>query len=285
MLPIISASGTFAEHFARNLSWGDLVQVYVELLGDAMPLLLVGLVLIALGSSTQSDDAESEMNPGPVLPLEETTACLGLLAIPIPAFLLARFVTEAWAARYVGPLVVGFCILIAAALHGRLRRSHGSLVAAGLFVALAGWFLWQQASLVRLSQEVSHAEGQSAELDDLASRSGLPIVMPHGSQFLPLTHYWPRERASRLYSLTDREAAFRHRGTAMGGHALTRFAQWVPLNIVAYSEFVGTHNHFLVFGSTGWVLPKLLEDGARVELKGFADGLRVYEVRFGNDPG
>ena len=285
LLPIIASSGTFAEHFARSLSWGDLVQVYVELLGGTAPLLLVGLALIALGGAGRPSDVEAEANPGPVLPLEETAACLGLLAIPLPAFLLARFVTEAWAARYVGVVVIGFCILVAAALYGHLRRSHGNAVAAGLFVVLAGWFLWQQASLVSQSQGASYAEGQLAELNDFSPLGDLPIVMPHGSQYLPLAHYWPKARAARLYSLTDREAAFQYRGTAMGGHALSRFAQWVPLNVVAYAAFVETHDHFLVFGSIGWVLPKLLEDGARVELKGFADGLRVYEVRVRPEPG
>ncbi len=171
LLPIIASSGTFAEHFARSLSWGDLVQVYVELLGGTAPLLLVGLALIALGGAGRPSDVEAEANPGPVLPLEETAACLGLLAIPLPAFLLARFVTEAWAARYVGVVVIGFCILVAAALYGHLRRSHGNAVAAGLFVVLAGWFLWQQASLVQSqSQGASYAEGQLAELNKHISR-------------------------------------------------------------------------------------------------------------------
>ena len=140
LLPIIASSGTFAEHFARSLPWGDLVQVYVELLGGTVPLLLVGLALIALSGAGRSSGAEGEVNLGPVLPFEEIAACLGLLAMPIPAFLLARFVTEAWAARYVGAVVIGFCILVAAALYGHLRRSHGNAVAAGLFVVLAGWF-------------------------------------------------------------------------------------------------------------------------------------------------
>ena len=284
LLPIIASSSTFAEHFARTLSGGDLVQVYVELLGGTVPLLLVGLGAMALGGVRPPSDALREVNPGPVLPPEETAACLGLLAIPIPAFLLARFVTEAWAARYVGPVVVGFCILIATTLYGRIRTSHGNLVAGALFAVLAGWFLWQQVSLVRLSRGISYAEGQLAELGDFSSHGDLPVVMPHGSQYLPLAHYWPKPLASRLYYLTDREAALRYRHTAMGGHALTRFAQWVPLNVVPYRSFVANHPRFLVFGSIGWVLPKLLEDGARVELKGFAAGLRVYEAEFRPTP-
>ena len=280
LLPIIASSSTFAEHFARTLSGGDLVQVYVELLGGTVPLLLVGLGAMALGGPRPPSGALPEVNSGPVLPSEETAACLGLLAIPIPAFLLARFVTEAWAARYVGPAVVGFCILIAVTLYGRIRRSHGNLVAGVLFAVLAGWFLWQQISLVRLSRGISYAEDQLAELGDFSTHGDLPVVMPHGSQYLPLAHYWPKPLASRLYYLTDRGAALRYRRTAMGGHALARFAQWVPLNVVPYRSFVENHPRFLVFGSVGWVLPKLIEDGARVELKGFAAGLRVYEAEF-----
>ena len=94
LLPIIAAAGTFAEHFTRSLSWGDLSAVYVELLGGTLPLLLVGLVLLAVGAFEWPGATEG----GPWAPARGSCARLGLLAIPLPAFLLARLATEAWAA-------------------------------------------------------------------------------------------------------------------------------------------------------------------------------------------
>jgi hypothetical protein len=98
----------------------------------------------------------------------------------------------------------------------------------------------------------------------------LPFVAASGLTFLEMDHREGREFTSRLYYLTDKEAATRNHSTIFEGFPTLR--RWFPIraNITPYREFIGRTRQFLVLATPGypedWLLGQLQADGAQIRL-------------------
>ena len=105
--------------------------------------------------------------------------------------------------------------------------------------------------------------------------SDLPFVAASGLAFMELDHNESDQFASRLYYLTDREAAIHYaHASIFEGIPILKRTFPVRANVQAYCDFVIQHRRFLVLGTPqfpeDWLLEKLRDDGGRVEL--VADG-------------
>lgn len=101
----------------------------------------------------------------------------------------------------------------------------------------------------------------------------LPLVDASGLAFIEMNHRESGATLARLYYLTDRDASARI------AHA--NIFEQIPEAVRAfglrghaepYATFTAQHRHFFVFGQLDypedWLLPKLLEDHAQLQLRG-----------------
>jgi hypothetical protein len=203
-------------------------------------------------------------------------------------------------AAFLAPLVlIGYCIWsgvpfwqrygVGAALGGSLmltaflavitRRNSGAAVAsAGLILIL---FCVTKAGTGRLMKQY-----ENPSTNYRTTHPELPFVTASGLTFLEMDHREAPEFTTRLYYLTDREAAVRNHSTIFEG--LPQLRQWFPVRskIEPYRDFIRRSPRFLVLATPefpeDWLLPKLQADGAQIrllqELKtGYRDH-HLYEV-------
>ncbi len=114
----------------------------------------------------------------------------------------------------------------------------------------------------------------------------LPFVTASGLTFLEMDHREQPGFLSRLYYLTDHDAALRYHTNIFEGMPILR--QWFPIrsNVASYRDFIVHNRRFLVLATRGfpedWLLLKLQQDGAQIHLlqdvkTGYRDR-ELYEV-------
>ncbi len=107
--------------------------------------------------------------------------------------------------------------------------------------------------------------------------------------FLEFDYYASSKLSSSLFYLTNPEAAAAYTGQSMFDTYADGATTWFPIRdrIEKYSEFVASHKRFLVYDSswgTDWLVAKLLDDGARLELIEDSGALVLYQAVFEERP-
>jgi len=112
---------------------------------------------------------------------------------------------------------------------------------------------------------------KSLSLEQLDAR--VPVVAASGLTFLEMNKREGAGLLSRVFYLTDRDAAVRYaHATIFEGTEGLR--EYFPIRgtVTAYRGFVRQTSHFFVLGTPDypedWLIPKLLDDGAELQFKG-----------------
>lgn len=245
---------------------GSLPDCYVDLLsGAALPMAAILSAAALYRWLRAPGPTGCESRHSVAIPGHELAATVGLLLLPLAGLLQALLVTGQITARYVIALVLGFAILFAMAAYQSVQGSVtiGSMI---LVVLLAAW----GANCRRDYRALRADAGRIARFHALAARdqSGLPILIG-GLTFFPLAYYAPAAVSRRLYYLVDPEAARRYTGSDSLDLNIARYREIAPINVVEAGMFLETHRQFLLYSRPdprAWVLPKLKDAGARIEL-------------------
>ena len=101
----------------------------------------------------------------------------------------------------------------------------------------------------------------------------VPLVDASGLTFLEMNKREDAALLSRVYYLTDRDAAVRYaHATIFEGTGALREYWPIRGTVVAYRDFIRQTPHFFVLGTPDypedWLIPKLLDDGADLQFKG-----------------
>ncbi|MBA2305829.1 MAG: glycosyltransferase family 39 protein, partial [Acidobacteria bacterium] len=240
------------------------------------PLVLagIGLALILAWWPTSPDDADE--TPG--VPSHECVAVIVAVAIPILGFLLGRFVSGAFAPRYIltGALAISIAVPLAVA-RGRSRNTRASLLMCAtliIAVATAAVRAWYPAPLPFTDPVAS----RPLLTDSL--RSPGPTVVSSSLQFLQLWYYAPPELKHRLRYLASREQALRRTGSDTMDRGYEALARVAPVPVVDFEVFVAAHTDFRLYeAGSGWLLDALRDAGATVELVATEPGGRLYMIR------
>ncbi|MGA2327258.1 MAG: glycosyltransferase family 39 protein [Bryobacteraceae bacterium] len=258
-------------------SWTTFAGFYRVLIWDRGPLLLLGILALALMRRPPgSPSARSLFAP------HETAFALAALAAPGALILYSIGARMSFFYRYGIGACLGVALLVTFFVAHKTNRN---LWAAGLFAALALANSWRQsvdwASLTGAPESQVSTAYREVHPD-------WPFVAANGITFLAMDHAEPPEMVARLYYLTDREASIRY----TGGNSF----EWFPAlckqfpvraHLAAYREFVVRHDRFLVLGKPdapyNWLLRKLQDDGAELRLiiklhTDYQEG-HLYEVR------
>jgi hypothetical protein len=269
-LPLICRAMDYSANFWSKSRWTSIPEFYYSLLAPAVLPLMTLLVLGAMYPvATATDHHESRNAPG--LPLHELAAAVGFMVIPIVAVILSMLVTGAFTDRYALPAVLGCSIIVAIAAHRFFCDRPAA--AAILALSLCGFFLslgvksWANVAAIR------EANTQTIEFLRSEARGDLPIAMSDQHAFMTLTHYGPRDIASRLVYLADPGKALLYLGhDSVEKGTLTLLKPWFHLPIEEYGSFLASGRSFLLYGNPGhflnWLLADLTASGRHLELEG-----------------
>lgn len=236
-----------------------------------LALLLALLALSIILSRKKPDAATSTVPP---LVDHELVAGVLFLAIPLVAVAAALLVTHMFTMRYALIALAGFSFLapmVAAHMFGG-RALPGFLLMAALAVGFA-----------YVSIEVPPARNpfDNEPLLREALQQG-PVVVPDGQLFLQMWHYAPDPLKSRLLFLADNDAALKYMGfeTIDGGIRVLR--DWSSVDVEEYQTFARPGREFFVYQNTlrpGWLISKVVDDGATVEVRKYAGFRELMRVR------
>jgi hypothetical protein len=113
-----------------------------------------------------------------------------------------------------------------------------------------------------------------------ADTSGLPIVVTQSNDFMDLQYRAPEPLRSRLVYLADPAKALNYGPSNMVEVGLLNESRFAPLAVFAYTDYIKSHAHFLVYTSNprGWSQLQLLADGVRLNLLANSGSSRLYEA-------
>ena len=144
---ILSFSRKFSSGYWNRPSFMELRAIYSQLFPDGLFLLALIAVWIALAAAS---DHEKESS----LQTMQSAEAVGwlFLSIPLAAFLVAEWKTNAFFSRYFIGVIPGVAVAFAFLLWRHFRRV--TQVSMGVFVLLAGWGVGQQLTVVRHPDKV-----------------------------------------------------------------------------------------------------------------------------------
>ena len=242
-------------------------------LGPYLALLLGVLALFGWRANSASPQPASTSEDTSV-PQHEWVAGALFIAIPLATVIGALLVTHMFTERYALPGLIGVCLLVPL-LAARLTGRTGTIATALLAVLVWG-------ATVRLLD--SGARGNPYEAEPIlqaALEKGL-VVIPDGHLFLQMWHYAPPRLKPRLVFLADEAAARKYIGfdTIDGGiRALPEFGHMIVEDYAAFSRPGREFTLYQTALRPGWVLARVVEDGAKVEIQRASSYRQLISVR------
>jgi hypothetical protein len=242
-----------------------LIACYVFLLAPALYPLIAGAVVVMIARNRPGQIPSRNANAWPT---REIALGVGLLLVPVFAFLLAKFYTGLFVFRYGLTAVVGMAILIpriAAALTGSSRR-----VAAALCLVI---WAWPIGSLITRTVVTRNSPRLPVAVS-LDQHTELPLVISSGLIYYQMNHYASRDVANRMWYLTDEAAARSVTGTDVFDKGFPELNRIFPFRsrLEDYHAFLAAHHRFLVYGYEhyvhDWLVSQLKKDGARLDYLG-----------------
>jgi hypothetical protein len=237
--------------------------------GAAFAALLVGALGLAARRAEPAERSEAEK-----IPEHEWTAAVLLVAVPLAGVIGGLLVTHMFNERYALIGLAGFCLLapmVAAELLGT-RRTAGVVM-----LAVLAWGMG--------IRSVDHPYDGNPFDREPVLREALeqgPVVIPDGQLFLQMWQYAPERLKSRLIYVADDQAALKYMGfdTIEGG--IRVLSGWAPVNVIEWGDFTHGTREFTAYQSSlrpGWVLARVVEEGATVEIKKTALYRELVRVR------
>lgn len=274
-LPLLRAASAYRILPWKGVEFSDIYGTFLLVLQPcvfpfALLLIILSAARFALGVPGRK--ATASVIPVPVF------VCVTLFALtPFSAFAIARLLAGAFQPRYALPCTLGLLPLVTFALRDAARRSYCwmmmTLLIIGGYAAVSHYR--QFAGEAAKSDTANFA---NARLFDMGP--GLPIASARDDIFLRIHAHGPRSVQQRCVLLNDPSSVrLLHQNTNfLMTEALSR---WTSLPIVKLPRFLLENPRFYVIedsGSSGWLLPRLMEDHATVAYEGTYAGYPVYRV-------
>jgi hypothetical protein len=249
--PVIKQAREFCnDYWTKPDDWRQILGAYETLLDHAIKPLIVTLILLAVYQERRAQLGESRRSAREGLRPHEFAVALGMILLPVIAFILGAWVTGAYHPRYVLLTVLGFSLLCPAIAYYRTRLAHS------LALTLAGLFLAQCLSIQGRDYQYfvkrAYALREQCELLARASDQGKLIVVSDPLNFLQLSYHTAPAVAARLVYVCRRDAPI--------ARALSIVHWWGPLNLMDWREFLLravllNMPQFLTLGEDGKPLP------------------------------
>lgn len=221
------------------------------------------------------------------LPSHEVIAALTLMLLPCFGFLIAKFLTNAFTPRYFLPATVGIALVFSFLVYQ--VNFSAPWVSTVVIITLLSLFIFRQAEDFR-GLTGGKPGINKAGMQILSTTGDDPIVIADAHSFLEFSHYVPPSLKKRFFYLTNWNATVRFTGSDTNDRGLSSLGKKVPLGVENYHSFLSSHERFFLFSPPCgkkrlyWVVPQLLEDGARFTGKRERNGYIVHEVFINHAP-
>ena len=272
-----------SKNYLFQVPWTSVPLVYGFLLVPLLWPVAISALLVAIPSwsllASSKDLGNAETSP--VVLWHEWAIAAGFAIIPACAVVLARVGSSPFFPRYGANGVIGFSLLFALFLRwrGTPHRAASMVTAVFLvcYVAAFGGYLYETLG-AKPTPEAASLDGKERHKDPFEVKPDLPFVVSSALELLEIDHYAPPSVTSRLYYLTDRDAALEYTQTDGFDAGFPNLQRWFPMHakLAPYQTFIREHQRFLLYGvysfPTDWLIKKLIDDGADVRLIGDAEG-------------
>jgi hypothetical protein len=208
----------------------------------------------------------------------ELTLTLGLLAVPVVDYAVAKSTHGPFEGRHMLPVLLGTALGAGDLLRWSGRR--GSIMLFAVFVLVA--VSLQEVSFwitQRLPPGIESPADSVEKLVSSAGHSDLPVLVSDGVDYVQFAYYASPERRERFVGAVDPPQAVRYTGTDSLDLQLPLLACCLPLRIYKFDLFAAQYPEFLVYsGGTyyDWWPQLLVSDGYLMELIASEKGRRVY---------
>lgn len=290
-VPLLHSHGAGSYPLEFQASFTRLSESYTAVWTSLAPLLAVAMIVIVLlGAQNASPPAPAREGQSGFSGAEWSFAVY-LFFVPLIVTIIFMRSHSAYFDRYGMPAIFGASLMVPGLVAGWTRVNR----VAGLLAAIVFAFgVVPPMAFVTYAQKIAHQSPASSP--DLTGESytpladvepSLPFVDASGLTFLEMDSRGDQAFLSRVYYLTDPEAAMRYsHATIFDGLGALRSVFPIRANVVPYRQFIRQHPKFLVYGTVDypedWLLRKLLADGASVRYLGdFASGFKdsaLYEI-------
>jgi hypothetical protein len=271
----IAGVGKWTTHTWSPATPGQVLEFWEAGLQYSLPYVALLLALLAL--SIVITRREKVTAPETTAAIEDHELIAGalFLALPVVAVGGGLFVTHIFTMRYAVFALTGFALLVpmVAAQLVRGRDLFGFLLVFVLLAALV---------IVTFQNPAPHNPFNDEPILQKALETDT-VVISDGQLFLQMWQYAPEALKSRLLFVADTELAVQYMGfdTIDGGLLLLR--PWSPAKVVEYKSFYAPGREFLVYQQLfrpGWLLTKVVKDGAVAKIEGAQGFRQLVRVRF-----
>ena len=193
---------------------------------------------------------------------------LGFTLLPILGIAFSKFVTHILFMRYMIGSMFGVCALVIIILSLIFSGAKEPALLVGL--VLCGLFTRTSYFEVKGALAVRRSPTDSASFYHLPQRvvqGDLPIVGGGVHEFMDIRYYGGRELRSRSVYVSSEEFSNQYLGFTFLERMMIGAAPYFGTKVVDYRQFTREHPTFYMLGGTiWWMLPKLLADGAQLQL-------------------
>ena len=276
-LPLIRAGIAIGRENAWNApEFMSLVHGYPLLLGYGGAAVLA---LAALACAARRGGSRRPAAP-PLLNLPEMVAAWAFAGLPVAVFVAARLVTNMFHPRYGVAMVLGFSLLVAAAVHRAASGRRSVALAAAACFALFNLVT----GVLVVPREFARGAALRYSLVESSRRlfGDLPIVVDCPLTFVEKWHYASPETRARLVYVADSESSLRYVGSDSSERQLTAAAGTVfPFQVERLSEFQAVNRRFLIYWepwAAGWPLARWRKSGAHIKAVAGGKGPTLFLV-------
>ena len=262
--PLLSIMRTYygAHYWVDKPSLVTLPKFYGEyvLTDSAYGAATLAVLLVGMLAYLFREKSELLANDG-TLEFTDGVLILGLLTLPLFAFVAIKVIHGAMLERYVLETILGISLAVGCLL------SRASRLALVLFFVFIGsnigvheFSFWRRVPGARPDSGTRALE----EFLEPYGSLNLPVVIPAGIEYLTIQHYASPKWADRLVFVGDPELAIKYVGTDSVDKNILDLQPYANIRAETYSDFVSKHTEFLLYTEDNgapysWLAEKLSE--------------------------
>jgi 4-amino-4-deoxy-L-arabinose transferase-like glycosyltransferase len=279
-------SGAGAVHVYSAPAWA-VVSVYRSIAEPGLPWFALAFFILA-----SMENRNGRQGRVWAMPPWELAWVIGMLSIPVVLIAASNATGTVFAIRYSLPAILGLAVLLGQAFYRVANGDDraGSAVLALFGLVFVGSFVAELNGSSRINSKEDAAAGVPIVVKGhpLLSRvpaGDEPIVVGTATWFLEVDHYATPEMASRLYHVSDPDAALRFTGSSLYETGYEGVTKWFPVrgHFARYSEFKSHYESFFVYCSIDdkltWLPKQLAAERMPLRLVAYDGHALLLEVR------
>jgi dolichyl-phosphate-mannose-protein mannosyltransferase len=273
-LPLIRSARTGYPGSLTSISPEQITSEYIDILGQ-LPLVMIAFLAVYLAEGAFKVK-EPLLKTTSGLSSHEAFAVSAFILLPALTHIAAAYTTHVFLERYSVVVVLGLGIGFATFVRSIAHR-HAATLSVCLLLLLAIF-------AVRARHLMADQQGLPSVrlIEHGAENSLIPIAIEQGALFVRLSHYAEPAIATRLRYLASKQENLHYSpATTVEWGMLGLRSPVTALAIEDYESFVHSHPQFYVYSGSaggGWLMSKLTDEKAQIEIKGKDDASYLYLV-------